>query len=175
MHGASLGLPGEDIRPAAEVDRHRAPYLSTLLVPGQRPTRGGQAVTGATAATGKGQVRGRRAGRRRPAHPARAPRLIAAADVVVWASSLVQAEVLAHARADAEIVDSAALPLEDVRALYERALAGDLVVARIHSGDPALWGAVQEQLERCGDARPGDETSPGSAPTRRSPRWRSGS
>ena len=72
----------------------------------------------------------------------RAAAMIAAADVVIWASSLVCAEVLDHARPGAQIVDSAALPLEDVRALYQRALAEDLVVARIHSGDPALWGAV---------------------------------
>ncbi|HEV2373423.1 MAG TPA: precorrin-2 C(20)-methyltransferase [Streptosporangiaceae bacterium] len=41
VHGASLGLPGEDIRPAAEVTGP-APYLSTLLVPGQRMRRGGK-------------------------------------------------------------------------------------------------------------------------------------
>jgi len=39
VHGASLGLPGEDIRPAAEVTGP-APYLSTLLVPGRRGRRG---------------------------------------------------------------------------------------------------------------------------------------
>lgn len=41
VHGASLGLPGEDIRPAAEVTGP-APYLSTLLVPGRRTVRGGR-------------------------------------------------------------------------------------------------------------------------------------
>lgn len=91
----------------------------------------------------------------------RAAAVIAAADIVVWASSLVHADVLAHARPDAEIVDSAALALEDVRALYERALAGDLVVARIHSGDPALWGAVQEQRELCDELGLPHETVPG--------------
>jgi len=79
----------------------------------------------------------------------RAAAVIAAADVVIWASSLVQAAVLDHARPGAQIVDSAALPLEEVRALYARAQAEGLVVARIHSGDPALWGAVQEQRELC--------------------------
>lgn len=39
VHGASLGLPGEDIRPAADVTSP-APYLSVLLVPGQRSVRG---------------------------------------------------------------------------------------------------------------------------------------
>ncbi len=91
----------------------------------------------------------------------RAAAVIAAADVVVWASSLVHADVLAHAGPRAEIVDSAALPLEDVRALYERALAGELVVARIHSGDPALWGAVQEQRELCDELGLPHETVPG--------------
>jgi precorrin-2/cobalt-factor-2 C20-methyltransferase len=41
VHGAALGLPGEDIRPAAEVSGP-APYLSTLLVPARRTHRGGQ-------------------------------------------------------------------------------------------------------------------------------------
>jgi precorrin-2/cobalt-factor-2 C20-methyltransferase len=41
VHGASLGLPGEDIRAAAEVTGP-APYLSTLLIPGRRVTRGGK-------------------------------------------------------------------------------------------------------------------------------------
>jgi precorrin-4/cobalt-precorrin-4 C11-methyltransferase len=91
----------------------------------------------------------------------RAAAVIAAADIVVWASSLVHAGVLAHARPGARIVDSAALPLEDVRALYERALVEDLVVARIHSGDPALWGAVQEQRELCDVLGLPHETVPG--------------
>jgi precorrin-2/cobalt-factor-2 C20-methyltransferase len=41
VHGASLGLPGEDIRPAGTV-HGPAPYLSTLLVPGTRNRRGGK-------------------------------------------------------------------------------------------------------------------------------------
>src|SRR5256714_11385174 len=79
----------------------------------------------------------------------RGARAIADADVVIWASSLVQEAVLEHARPDAEIVDSAALPMEGVVEIYGRAVAEGLRIARIHSGDPALWGAVQEQLERC--------------------------
>jgi precorrin-2/cobalt-factor-2 C20-methyltransferase len=41
VHGASLGLPGEDIRPAAQVSGP-APYLSTLIVPGRRSMVGGK-------------------------------------------------------------------------------------------------------------------------------------
>ncbi|WP_405432426.1 precorrin-4 C(11)-methyltransferase [Micromonospora sp. NBC_00617] len=79
----------------------------------------------------------------------RAARVIAAADIVIWAASLVHADVLDHARPDAEIVDSSQLPIEGVLPLYQRAAEQALTVARIHSGDPALWGAVQEQLDLC--------------------------
>ncbi|MCF0097382.1 precorrin-4 C(11)-methyltransferase [Micromonospora sp. MH99] len=79
----------------------------------------------------------------------RAARVIAAADIVIWAASLVHADVLHHARSDAEIVDSSQLPIEGVLPLYQRAAEQGLTVARIHSGDPALWGAVQEQLDLC--------------------------
>ncbi|GLZ61187.1 precorrin-4 C(11)-methyltransferase [Micromonospora sp. NBRC 107095] len=79
----------------------------------------------------------------------RAARVIAEADIVIWAASLVHADVLAHARPGAEIVDSSQLPIEGVLPLYQRAAEQGLTVARIHSGDPALWGAVQEQLDLC--------------------------
>ena len=74
-------------------------------------------------------------------------RAIEAADVVIWAASLVHPDVLAFARAGAEIVDSASLTLEDTVTLYRRAARDGLAVARLHSGDPALWGAMQEQIE----------------------------
>ncbi|WP_410817729.1 precorrin-4 C(11)-methyltransferase [Micromonospora sp. 050-3] len=79
----------------------------------------------------------------------RAARVIAEADIVIWAASLVHADVLDHARPGAEIVDSSQLPIEGVLPLYQRAAEHGLTVARIHSGDPALWGAVQEQLDVC--------------------------
>jgi precorrin-4/cobalt-precorrin-4 C11-methyltransferase len=91
----------------------------------------------------------------------RAARAIADADVVIWASSLVEAAVLEHARPEAEIVDSAAIPLEGVLEIYRRAATDGLRVARVHSGDPALWGAVQEQLDRCRELGLATEVVPG--------------
>ena len=79
----------------------------------------------------------------------RGAKLIEEADVVVWARSLVHEGVLEHAHPDAEIVESTTIPLEGVRELYERAVLEDLKVARVHSGDPSLWGAVLEQIEMC--------------------------
>ena len=69
--------------------------------------------------------------------------------MVVWARSLVDEGVLEHARPDAEIIESTTIPLEGVRELYERAAEEDLNIARVHSGDPSLWGAVLEQTEVC--------------------------
>jgi precorrin-4/cobalt-precorrin-4 C11-methyltransferase len=79
----------------------------------------------------------------------RAARRIAEADIVIWAASLVHEDVLQHARADAVVVNSAEHSLEGITAHYERAAAEGLLVARVHSGDPALWGGTQEQVELC--------------------------
>lgn len=74
---------------------------------------------------------------------------IAQADIVIWAASLVHEDVLQHARPDALVVNSAEHSLEGITGHYERAAAEGLRVARIHSGDPALWGGTQEQMELC--------------------------
>lgn len=72
---------------------------------------------------------------------------LAAADVVVWASSLVPESLLGHARPEAVVHDSAAMTLEDVLGVY---LAHpDAAVVRLHSGDPSVYGAVQEQIDWC--------------------------
>ena len=79
----------------------------------------------------------------------RGARVVAEADIVVWASSLVHPDVVRGARPDALVVDSATRSLEDIEPLYRRAAEEGLLVARVHSGDPALWGGITEQIERC--------------------------
>ena len=74
---------------------------------------------------------------------------IAQADIVIWAASLVHEDVLQHARPDTLIVNSAEHSMEGITHHYERAAVEGLRVARIHSGDPALWGGTQEQHELC--------------------------
>lgn len=69
------------------------------------------------------------------------------ADVVIWASSLVPEGLLAHARADAEVLDSATMTLEDVLAVYEG--RPEAAIVRLHSGDPSLYGAIAEQIDWC--------------------------
>ncbi|MFL6243925.1 MAG: precorrin-4 C(11)-methyltransferase [Acidimicrobiia bacterium] len=72
---------------------------------------------------------------------------LAAADVVVWASSLVPEELLDHAPPTAEVHDSAGMTLEDVLAVYTARPDGRIV--RLHSGDPVIYGAIQEQVDWC--------------------------
>ena len=79
----------------------------------------------------------------------RGAKAIGRADIVIWVASLVHPGILEHARPGAEVVDSSQLPMEGVVPLYERAARDGLTVARIHSGDPALWGAVGEQIAQC--------------------------
>jgi precorrin-4 C11-methyltransferase len=80
----------------------------------------------------------------------RGARRITEADIVVWAASLVAPECIReHARSDAELVDSTRLTHEQALEIYRRAERDKLKVARVHSGDPSLWGAVQEQYDAC--------------------------
>lgn len=95
----------------------------------------------------------------------RAARRIAEADVVLWSASLVTPEcVKEHARADAELVDSAQLSHEQALEIYRRAERDRLNVVRVHSGDPALWSAVQDQHDACLRMNVEVEIVPGVAP-----------
>jgi precorrin-4/cobalt-precorrin-4 C11-methyltransferase len=73
-------------------------------------------------------------------------RLIEAADLVLYAGSLVPRAVVALAKAGARVVDSAPLTLEESHALVREAVARGENVARVHTGDPSLYGAMREQM-----------------------------
>ena len=71
---------------------------------------------------------------------------IAEAGLVLYAGSLVPAATVACARPDARVVDSAPLTLEECHALMRDAARQGHSVARVHTGDPSLYGAVREQI-----------------------------
>lgn len=79
----------------------------------------------------------------------RGARRLAEADVVVWASSLIPAEVLDHCRPGAAVHDSAGMTLEDVLAVYDA--HPDAAIVRLHSGDISIYSALTEQLAWCGE------------------------
>lgn len=78
----------------------------------------------------------------------RGARILGAAKMMMYAGSLVSREMLAHCRADAEIIDTSALDLDEQEKCYVRALENSWDVARLHSGDPAIYGAIAEQMRR---------------------------
>ncbi len=73
--------------------------------------------------------------------------LLAAADLVLYAGSLVNPEILGYASAKARLVDSAHLDLPELVAVMAEAVRAGQQVVRLHTGDPGLFGAVQEQVE----------------------------
>jgi precorrin-4/cobalt-precorrin-4 C11-methyltransferase len=74
--------------------------------------------------------------------------LIASCPVVLYAGSLVPKEVVAGAPAGARVLDTASLTLDEIVAEIEAAHAAGQDVARVHSGDPSLFGAIGEQIRR---------------------------
>jgi precorrin-4/cobalt-precorrin-4 C11-methyltransferase len=76
----------------------------------------------------------------------KAKRIIENADLVIYADSLVHPSICEFARADAEVIGSKALTLDEItRRMIESARAGQ-TVARIQSGDPSIYGALLEQM-----------------------------
>ena len=75
-------------------------------------------------------------------------RLIDEADVIVYAGSLVNPEVLAGAKEGAEIHDSAYMDLDQVIEVMSAAERQGKKVVRVHTGDPAVYGAHREQMDR---------------------------
>lgn len=78
----------------------------------------------------------------------KAKRLIETCPVVLYAGSLVPKEIVALASKDALVVDTAPLTLDEIIGLIEQAIAKDQEVARVHSGDPSIYGAIAEQMRR---------------------------
>lgn len=91
----------------------------------------------------------------------RGARILSRVPMVLYAGSLVPAELLTHCREDAEIFDTAKLTLDEQLACYERARERDIDVARLHSGDPAIYGATAEQMRRLERLGIGYEIVPG--------------
>lgn len=78
----------------------------------------------------------------------KAERLIAACPVCLYAGSLVPAEVVAIAPQGARVMDTAPMTLDETHAEIFAAHGRGADVARVHSGDPSLYGAIAEQIRR---------------------------
>lgn len=91
----------------------------------------------------------------------KAQKVIAQADVILFADSLIPEEILQYARADAEIIPTKSLTLEEILPLTIEKARSQLLVARLHSGDPSLYSAIGEQMQALAAAGIDFEVIPG--------------
>lgn len=77
----------------------------------------------------------------------RGMRLLEKADVIIYAGSLINPELLQYANKDCEIHDSAKLTLEEVLIVMQKAEVEGKITVRLHTGEPSIYGAVREQMD----------------------------
>jgi precorrin-4/cobalt-precorrin-4 C11-methyltransferase len=78
----------------------------------------------------------------------RALELIQNCPVILYTGSLVPKVVLEQARPDATVLDSSGMTLDEILSVLEQAQRADHDVARVHTGDPSLFGSTAEQMRR---------------------------
>lgn len=77
----------------------------------------------------------------------RGQKLLREADVIVYAGSLVNPELLTVKKESCQVYNSAFMTLEEVLAVLEKAEKEGLMSVRLHTGDPCLYGAIREQMD----------------------------
>ena len=76
----------------------------------------------------------------------RGMKLLQQADVIIYAGSLVNPELLNYAKRKCEIYNSATMTLEEVMIVMIAAETAGKMVVRLHTGEPSIYGAIQEQM-----------------------------
>ncbi len=82
----------------------------------------------------------------------RGKKLIEEADVIVYAGSLVNPELLSWKKADCAVYDSAKMTLEEIFAVMQEAEKEKKTTVRLQTGDPSLYGAIREQMDLLDEA-----------------------
>ncbi|MBQ7008160.1 MAG: precorrin-4 C(11)-methyltransferase [Ruminococcus sp.] len=91
----------------------------------------------------------------------RGKKLLENADVIIYAGSLVNPELLSYAKEDCEIHNSAYMTLDEVISVIENAENKGRNTVRLHTGDPSLYGAIREQMDRLEELGIAYEICPG--------------
>ena len=91
----------------------------------------------------------------------RGMRLLQKADVIIYAGSLVNPELLEYADGNCRIYDSAKMTLDEVIEVIEGAEFEGLMTVRLHTGEPSIYGAVREQMDILDEKGIGYESCPG--------------
>lgn len=88
-------------------------------------------------------------------------RLLEAADIVIYAGSLVNPAVLDYCRKDAVIYNSATMTLDEVIDVITKGVEAGKKIVRLHTGDPSIYGAIQEQMDALDKKQISYEVVPG--------------
>ncbi|MDO4476238.1 MAG: precorrin-4 C(11)-methyltransferase [Lachnospiraceae bacterium] len=83
------------------------------------------------------------------------------ADVIIYAGSLVNPELLSYAKPECEIHDSAYMTLEEVLEVIQKAEAEGKMTVRLHTGDPSIYGAIREQMDQLDEMGVSYDVCPG--------------
>lgn len=81
----------------------------------------------------------------------RGARLISAADVIIYAGSLVNPSLLDYRKEGCQVFNSAMMTLDQVMKVMEKSNGEGKDIVRLHTGDPCLYGAIREQMDRLED------------------------
>lgn len=79
----------------------------------------------------------------------KAKRILEESDIVVYAGSLINRDILKFTKKDAVLHDSSTMELGEILEIYKEAKKSARTVARIHSGDLSIYSSLQEQLDWC--------------------------
>ena len=138
----NCGMEGERIYQSMEEIPDQAGYYSLLVVKERSDKSGGKEkeeqamITFVGAGPGAADL-----------ITLRGQRLLQEADVVIYAGSLVNPELLSLCRESCRVYNSAEMTLEEVMDVMEKGEAQGLQVVRLHTGDPCLYGAIKEQMD----------------------------
>lgn len=91
----------------------------------------------------------------------RGMRLLQKADVIIYAGSLVNPELLGYSRKECEIYNSAKMTLDEVINVMKDAHAKEKELVRLHTGDPSVYGAIREQMDALDELGIEYESCPG--------------
>jgi len=78
-------------------------------------------------------------------------KLVEKADVIIYAGSLVHPDVIECRKPEAIVHNSAGMTLDEVLEVTKKSIDQGLMVARVHTGDPSIYGAIREQIDRLED------------------------
>jgi len=91
----------------------------------------------------------------------RGAQIIERCSIVLYTGSLVPKEVIGRARAGARVIDSSSMDLDQIVEVLKEAKRLDQDVARVHTGDPSIFGSTAEQIRKMEELEIGYEIVPG--------------